>query len=80
MVLERARLEFYTRQKKKNKGTKFGFYFTRNKQAAKIYTRDQIIYDGFKDHLSRLCILSSFIEDYSILKLIGQGSYGKVLD
>lgn len=78
MVLERTGLEFYKRQKKNNKGPKFGFYFTRNQKAAKVYTREEHIYNGFKNPLSRLCILCSFIDDYSIMKLIGQGSYGKV--
>lgn len=78
MILERTGLEFYKRQKKKDKGPKFGFYFTRNQKCAKVYTRAEEIHNGFKSHLSRLCILCSFIEDYSIVKLIGQGSYGKV--
>ena len=80
MLLERTKLEFYTRPNVKNngKGPKRGFLFSRNKKGAKVYTRDELVYNGFKEQLSRLCILSSFLEDYSIVKLIGQGSYGKV--
>lgn len=77
MILERTRLEFYLRPHK-IKDPKHGFCFSRNKKMAKVYTRDKEIYEQFKNHLARLCILSSFIEDYNVLKLVGQGSYGKV--
>ncbi len=77
MLLERTRLDFAVKDKK-GKGPKFCFYFMRNKRLSKIYTRDQELYEKFKDILARLCILSSFMDDYKVQKLVGQGSYGKV--
>ena len=66
-------------EKDKHKDHKNVFYFSRNKKVAKIFTKEDDVYDGFAKHLARLCILSSFMENYQVVKLIGQGSYGKVL-
>ncbi len=78
MALERVKLERIEYQDPSKKKTKYGFCFTKNQQSAKIYTTDRELYEKFLEILSKMCILTTFEEDYEIEKLIGKGSFGKV--
>jgi len=78
MALERVKLECIEYQDNGKKKTKYGFCFSKNQKSAKIYTTDRSLYEGFLGSLERMCILTTFEEDYEIEKLIGKGSFGKV--
>jgi hypothetical protein len=80
MALERVKLEYIEYEDAGKKKTKYGFCFTKNQQSAKIYTTDQGLYERFREKLEKMCILTTFEEDYEIEKLIGKGSFGKVSD
>ena len=79
MALERVKLECIETQDVGKKKTKYGFQFSKNQQTAKIYTTDRGLYEKFLEHLEKMCILTTFEEDYEIEKLIGKGSFGKVI-
>lgn len=77
MLLDRVRIEPIT-LKEKNKQIKYGLCFKKNRQTSIIYTSNQDIYAKFSVKLNKLCILNGFQETFSIEKLIGKGSFGKV--
>jgi hypothetical protein len=78
MVLDRVKLEC-TELQEKDKPVKFGFRLTKNNQSAIIYTSNKENFEALKRELCKRCILKSFQETYQIQKLIGKGSFGKVI-
>jgi hypothetical protein len=77
MTLDRVRVE-YLSVTEKNKPTKFGFRFIRNKQTAEIFTADEELYEDFKKELDFRCIQLNFADKYHLEKMIGKGSFGRV--
>jgi hypothetical protein len=77
MPLERVRVEYLV-QNEKNKPPRFGFRFIKNKQTAELYTSDEEVYQDFKKEIEFRCIQVNFQEKYTIEKMIGKGSFGRV--
>lgn len=79
MPLDRVRLECIEMTDSAKKRTMYGFCFSKNQKSASIYTADLALYEKLKIELEKRCILLTFEENYEIEKLIGRGSFGRVI-
>jgi hypothetical protein len=68
----------YISLNEKNKPKKIGFKLTKNGEFSEIYTTDPNLYEDFKKEFEKRCIQVNFQEKYTVEKLIGKGSFGKV--
>jgi len=79
MTLERVKFEAVEFKDEVKKKVKYGLCFTKNQKSITIYTTDQALQEKFINELEQKCILSNFEDKYEIEKLIGKGSFGKVI-
>jgi hypothetical protein len=77
MELDRVRVEFI--EKKSDRQKTFGFKFMKNHEICEIFTNFEEVYREFKEKLVGLCIQVDFNHRYQTEKLIGKGSFGRVL-
>jgi hypothetical protein len=59
-------------------GGKVGFRLVRNSRALYAFTEDRVHFGQWQRALTARCFQKSFHEEYSVLKLIGQGTFAKV--
>ena len=57
---------------------KFGIRFIHNQQFIELYARSLELREEWMEKLKRFCTLINYDEQYTNLKLIGQGSFAKV--
>jgi hypothetical protein len=60
------------------KDEKFGIKFTHNRQYMELYARSLEVREKWMGKLKQFCTLNSYEEQYTNVKLIGQGSFAKV--
>ena len=58
---------------------KYVFKFWKNNKFAEFFTTEIKIFETWKNFLRYKCILSTFHEDFDVKKMIGKGSFAKVL-
>ena len=75
MDYDSARILF---KPKKNEGA-FGFVLMKDEKKCNIFTKDEEIFNQWKSFLSLKLILLTFHEDFEVKKMIGKGSFAKVL-
>lgn len=66
---------------KSDEASKKPIYFLklqRNNSKTTLYTFDRELFEKFRELLEKVCILDSFQKDFSLIKLIGKGSFAKV--
>ncbi|CAD8116784.1 unnamed protein product [Paramecium sonneborni] len=56
----------------------FGFKLTYQTKTLDIFLSDKLLYDQWKQHFRRVCLLENFHEAFMVSKLIGKGSFAKV--
>lgn len=60
-------------------GAKYGFKFYRNWSTAEIYTDNLALFNSWKGILIYKSIQHTFHEEFDVKKMIGKGSFAKVL-
>lgn len=65
--------------KTSSKSVSYFLKFNKNNQITEIYTQDVKIFQSWKRFLRYKCILSSFHDDFDVRKMIGKGSFAKVI-
>lgn len=58
---------------------KFAFQFQHSNQVKEMYTDDETLFKKIQSFLNFRCILSTFHEEYEVKKMIGKGSFAKVI-
>lgn len=56
-----------------------GFMLTKNGASYEFYSPEKQVIDDWMSTLKNICILSTFHEEYKALKMIGRGSFAKVI-
>ena len=57
----------------------YGFSLSKNGSTYEFYTPDQKLRDDWVTVLKGVCVLTSFHDEFKALKMIGKGSFAKVL-
>jgi len=57
----------------------FGFSITKNGAVYTFYHSDKQVIDNWYDAMKKICVLTTFHDDYKAIKMIGRGSFAKVL-
>jgi len=55
------------------------FRFWKNNKTTDFFTTELKIFETWKNFLRYKCILNSFHDDYEVKKMIGKGSFAKVI-
>ena len=61
------------------KDDKFGIKFVHNRQSMELYARSKEVQEKWLGRLRQFCILSTYADQYANVKLIGEGSFAKVV-
>ena len=77
MVFDSVRVNFLNEEK--GSEYKFGFHFMKNKSTCELMTNDFETFEEWKHVLSSRCILHTFHNEYQVSKMVGKGSFAKVL-
>ena len=77
MVFDSVRVNFLMDYKSPE--YKFGFHFMKNKNTCELMTNDFESFDEWRRALSARCILHTFHNEYQVSKMVGKGSFAKVL-
>jgi len=56
----------------------FGFSITKNATTFTFYHSDKQVIDTWYEALKKICVLTTFHDDYKAIKMIGRGSFAKV--
>lgn len=56
-----------------------GFSISKNGATYEFYSTDKEVIDNWIFALKNVCILTTFHEEYKALKMIGRGSFAKVM-
>jgi len=57
----------------------YGVSIAKNGTTYNLYCSDKQTIDNWYDALKKVCVLMSFHDDYKAIKMIGRGSFAKVL-
>lgn len=57
----------------------YRFIFMKNRDTCIIATNKQEVYYKWKEVLATKCILNTFHRDFQVVRMIGKGSFAKVL-
>jgi len=77
-LVQNMRLEIIN-SSENEKDDKFGIRFVRNGQSMELYARSKEVQEKWVGRLKQFCILSTYSEQYTNIKLIGEGTFAKVL-
>lgn len=72
-------LDYSIDEKIKNSHEKFCLIFTHDKVYYILYATDQPIFNDWTENLKSCCVLSYFSRFYTNLKIIGKGTFAKVI-
>ena len=72
-------LDYSVDEKIKNSHEKFCLIFTHDKVYYILYANDANIFNEWSEHLKICCVLSYFSKYYTNLKIIGKGTFAKVI-
>lgn len=72
-------LDYSVDDKIKNSHEKYCLIFTHDKMYYILYASEQSIFMEWCDHLKISCVLSYFSKFYTNLKIIGKGTFAKVI-
>lgn len=61
------------------KDEKFGIRFIHNRQYMELYARSLEVREKWMGKLKQFCTLNNYSEQYTNVKLVGQGSFAKVM-
>ncbi|CAD8197215.1 unnamed protein product [Paramecium pentaurelia] len=56
----------------------YGFKLTYQTKVLDIFLSEKLLYDQWKQHLRKVCLLENFHDAFMVSKLIGKGSFAKV--
>jgi len=59
------------------KEDKFGIRFIHNRRSMELYARSREVQEKWVGRLKQFCILNTYAEQYTNVKLIGEGSFAK---
>lgn len=81
MPFEKTRMVIINNEKdhKEKRDFLYGFHFFRTQKKYKICTNDKELFDSLKEILIYKTIQHTFHEEYDVQKLIGKGSFAKVI-
>jgi hypothetical protein len=80
MIFDSIRVNFINEPSNmKNGSFKYGFNFLKNKNTCELLTNDKESFEEWKKALSARCILHTFHDEYQVSKMVGKGSFAKVL-